>query len=280
MASAEFAGDAAGFFAASGWQQFFLNEQFTISLPCNSLAELCKLAPENLKGSLFIDLVSPPDKDKLQRRLLQLETTPNQPISSMMLALLENGLRELPVEIMLYPAPKNNVQISYTGFIRPVPGTVTEFLAEKIGRQLGFKHKQAERVAQLGRHITAILDLGTLLDYVVKSLSQDFGYHYTSIFLVDDNETTLTLEAVSGMPMDATDQLNLVVDNQTIVGHAASTARPIQVNTALLNAAGGNDADETDAVRDLDVTARAAPTVVQGTGLDPVGGLACFVEER
>jgi hypothetical protein len=173
MASAEFAGDAAELFAASGWRQFSLNEQFTISSPCSSLAELCKLAPENLKGFPFIDLFSPPHKDKLQRRLLRLRTTPNQPIASMMLTLLENGQPQLPVEIMLYPAPQNSGQVGYTGFIRPVPDTVTEFLAEKIGRQLGLKNRQAERVAQLGRHITAILDLETLLDYVVKSLNQD-----------------------------------------------------------------------------------------------------------
>ena len=69
MASAEFAGDAAGFFAASGWRQFFLNEHFTIAPPYNSLAELCDVRPKNLAGIHFSNLFDPSSKEKLQPHL-------------------------------------------------------------------------------------------------------------------------------------------------------------------------------------------------------------------
>jgi signal transduction histidine kinase len=231
MTPTVFTGDATQFFAASGWRQFFLDEQFALSPPCSSLAELCNIPSSRLTGYPFLNLFSSSTRETLHSCLLQLTATSTHPISSLTLELQSDNHNYEPVEVMLYPAPEKNSRHCYVGFIRSVPDTTLNFLAENIKPQLGLKNKQFETVAQLGHHIASILDSGTLLDYVVESLSRNSEYQYTSIFLVDNDETCLTLRAASNISIDnlPPDCLNLNINRQTIIGHVATTAKPIRL---------------------------------------------------
>ncbi len=229
MAPTRVVGKGVEFFVAAGWRQFTLDKQFKVTSACAPLAELCVWPAEKLAGSSFPELFRLADRERLQIQLSQLKSTSISSISSLLVMLQVNGQAPIPVELMLYPAAEKSAQGDYVGFIRPIPETFASFFEEKVSQQLGFKPKHVERIAQLGRHIAAILDLDTLLDYVVKSLSQDFGYSYTSIFLVDDDETTVTLRARSGVPVDATHHISLPIDSQTVIGRVSATAKPIQV---------------------------------------------------
>ena len=184
MALTVLTGDAIQFFVVSGWRQFYLDGQFALSSPCNSLTELCNIPSSLLAGNSFVDLFSASGREELHRRLLQLAAVPAQPISSMCLDLQSDSRRSIPVEIMLYPAPEVDTQHRYIGFIRSIPDTILNFRAENknVAHQLGLKIRQFETVAQLGHHIASILDSDALLEYAVESLCRDFEYEYTSIF--------------------------------------------------------------------------------------------------
>lgn len=232
MAPTRLVGNSLEFFVAAGWRHFTLDEQFKVVSPCVSLAELCALPAKKLAGTSFSELFSLAERERLQLYLSQLKPTSISSVSSLLLMLQVNDQPPIPIELMLHLAAAESSQGGYVGFIRPIPAAFTSFFEEKVSQQLGFKHKHIERIAQLGRHIAAILDLDTLLDYVVKSLSQDFGYSYTSIFLVDDDESTVTLRARSGVSVDATGHISLPIASQTVIGHVAATAKPIQVPNA------------------------------------------------
>ena len=230
MVPTTFAGDAADYFVASGWRQFFLNEHFMIAPPYNSLAELCEVRPERLKSIHFLNIFDSSSQETLQSRLSQLKMFPAQPIHSMVLTLEKTGRSQMSIELMLYPAPENSIQGCYVGFMRPAPGAIFDHWADRTTEQFNAKRTQFEGVAQLGRHIATILDLDTLLDYVVKSLNQDFGYQYVSVFFVDDDETTITLRALAGKPIASIDYLSMPIDNSTVIGHVAASGKPIRLD--------------------------------------------------
>ena len=232
MALTQVIASSVEFFTAAGWCQFTLDEQFKVVPPCASLAELCALPAKKLAGISFLALFSLADRERLQLHLRQLQTTPSSSVSSQLAMLQVSDQSPISVELMLQPLVKEATSGGYAGFIRPIPETFFNFFEEKVSQELGFKYNHVERIAQLGRHIAAILDLDTLLDYVVKSLSQDFGYSYTSIFLVDDDEMTVTLRARSGVLVDATRPISLPINSQTVIGHVAATAKAVQVPNA------------------------------------------------
>lgn len=230
MAPTVFAGNSS-FFEASGWHRFFLNQKLQIASPDTALAGLCGLLPDSLTGRPFAQLFAPACQNKLTAALSQLSGPAARPVHSLALELHCNR-QHLPVEIMLYPAPQPGP--AYLGFIRAIPAPVITFLEENITSQLSLKNRQLKAVAELGHHIAAILDLDTLLNYVVDSLSQEFDYTYTSIFIVDANETTAHLKAASGTAIDELppEHLSLKINNQTIIGRVATTAKPILTGQA------------------------------------------------
>ncbi len=232
MAPAVFTKDIAQFFAYSGWRQFLLDDQFKLSPPCTQLAELCGVAPSLLENTPLLNLFDPSDQKKLRSLLAQLAAGSSQTIPSLALMLQTTTHHPKPVEIMLYPSPNGNSQVYHIGFIRPLPETIEAFLEEHRTQPQRQKNKQLETVAKLSHRIAAILDLDTLLNYAVQSLSQDFEYKFISIFLTDTHETTITLKAASNINIKALlpDFLSLQIDQDTVVGRVAATTEPILVN--------------------------------------------------
>ena len=77
--------DAIRFFAASGWHQFFLNEQFIIAPPYTALAKFCDVPPATLEDKPFTNLFNLASREKLRLRLRELTSTPAQSIASLAL---------------------------------------------------------------------------------------------------------------------------------------------------------------------------------------------------
>jgi K+-sensing histidine kinase KdpD len=232
MAPAVFTKDIAQFFAYSGWRQFFLDEGFKLAPPCAPLAELCGVVPSLLENTPLLNLFDTSDQKKLRSLLAQLAGGSSQTIPSLALMLQTTNHHAKPVEIMLYPSPNIDAQVCYIGFIRPLPKTIETFLEKHRAQPQRQKSKQLETVAKLSRHIAAILDLDTLSNYVVQSLSQDFEYKFTSLFLTDAYETRVTLKAASNINIKALlpNFLSLPIDSHTIVGRVAATTEPMLVN--------------------------------------------------
>ncbi|NJN94396.1 MAG: GAF domain-containing protein [Anaerolineales bacterium] len=231
MAPAVFTKDSAQFFAYSGWRQFLLDDQFNLLPPCLELAELAGLTPARLEHAPLLNLFDPTNQDKLKPLLTQLTTGYQQTVPSLAL-MLQAGNHLKPVELMLYPWPEADSPARYTGFMRLLPSAIETFLEEPRTRHIRQKNKQLETVAKLSRRIAAILDLDTLLNYVVQSLSQDFEYKFTSIFLIDNTEIRINLKAASNINVKALSPgfSSLVIDNETVIGRVATTAEPMLVN--------------------------------------------------
>lgn len=229
MAQAVFTKDVAQFFAYSGWRQFLLDDQFNLIPPCNELAELCNLAAPLLDNTPFVNLFDPANQEKLRLLLTQLTAGYHQTIPSLALMLQTSLHPPKPVELMLYPLAETDPRVCYIGFIRQLPNTIETFFEEPHTRYIRQKNKQLETVAKLSRRIAAILDLATLLNYTVQSLSQDFEYKFTSIFLIDNTETIIALEAASNINVKALSPnfSNLPINHETIIGHVAATTEPM-----------------------------------------------------
>lgn len=231
MAPAVFTKDSAQFFAYSGWRQFLLDDQFNLLPPCLELAELAGLTPVRLEHAPLLNLFDPATQDKLKPLLTQLATGYQQTIPSLAL-MLQAGNHLKPVELMLYPWAETDSPARYTGFMRLLPSAIETFLEEPRTRHIRQKNKQLETVAKLSRRIAAILDLDALLNYVVQSLSQDFEYKFTSIFLIDNTEIRINLKAASNINVKALSPgfSSLVINDETVIGRVAATAEPMLVN--------------------------------------------------
>ncbi|MBI1878863.1 MAG: GAF domain-containing protein [Chloroflexi bacterium] len=235
MAPAVLIKDIAQFFAYSGWRQFQLDRQFNLSPPCTQLAEMYGVASPLLENTSLLDLFDPSDQEKLRPLLAELAAEYIQTVPSLALMMQTPHNPAQPVELMLYSSPEANTQICYFGFIRLLPNTIETFLDEPRTRQVRQKNKQLETVAQLSRRIAAILDLDALLNYTVQSLSQDFDYKFISIFLMDNNEITISLKAASNINVKALSPgfISLPIDDETIVGRVAMTIESMLVGNIL-----------------------------------------------
>lgn len=231
MSPAVFTKDSSLFFAYSGWRQFLLDDQFKLLPPCTELVELSGLTPALLEYAPLLNFFDAANQDKLQPLLTQLASGYHQAISSVAL-MLQAGNHLKPVELMLYPLPAADPPASYIGFIRLLPSAIETFLEEPRTRHIRKKNKQLETVAKLSRHIAAILDLDALLNYVVQSLSQDFEYKFTSIFLIDTTEIRINLKAASNINVKALSPSfsSLPIDDETVIGRVAATTEPMLVN--------------------------------------------------
>lgn len=58
--------------------------------------------------------------------------------------------------------------------------------------------RSLETTTQIGRQITTILDINELMEYVVDHLQREFGFYYTQIYLVNEENKNLVLVHGSG----------------------------------------------------------------------------------
>ncbi len=233
MAPAVFTTEIAQFLAYSGWRQFWLDNQFKLLSPATHLAELCGLAPHALEKKPLLDLFAPTYQKKIYSLLTQLAERQIEYIPSAALLLQTSGDLVRPVELMLYPAPLGESYAGgYIGFVRLLPDPLQTFLAEPQFQPQDSKSKPFETVARLSRQIAAILDLDTLLNYAAQSLSRDFQYKYTSIFLMNADEAAVTLKAASYIDLKSlpSGPPELPISEKTIIGRVAVTMEPLLIN--------------------------------------------------
>jgi signal transduction histidine kinase len=92
---------------------------------------------------------------------------------------------------------------SMTGQLRDLIGSLEQRVGERTkalqiaNEALERKALQMETSAQVGREITSILDLDTLLNRVVELIQGAFGYYHVQVFLLDRETSQLVLRASS-----------------------------------------------------------------------------------
>jgi signal transduction histidine kinase/DNA-binding NarL/FixJ family response regulator len=69
---------------------------------------------------------------------------------------------------------------------------------ERMFSMLERRHKLLETAARVGQMVTSILDLDELLKQTVNVICSEFGFYYSGIFLVSDNEEWAVLRAGYG----------------------------------------------------------------------------------
>ena len=92
------------------------------------------------------------------------------------------------------------------------------------------ERRRNERMAAINAvalNVSAVLTLGELLPHVVQLARETFGYHAVGVFLVDDDERQVVLEAIdsgdSAVPARGT---RMSVGGEGVVGHVAATGLP------------------------------------------------------
>ena len=92
------------------------------------------------------------------------------------------------------------------------------------------ERRRNERMAAINAvalNVSAVLTLGELLPHVVQLARETFGYHAVGVFLVDDDEREIVLEALDSgdgeVPPRGT---RAAVGGEGIVGHVAATGLP------------------------------------------------------
>lgn len=224
MSLAVFTQDVAPFFTQSGWRQFLLDSQFKLLSPTTGIAEICAIYPQELVHTPLLHLFTSESQIKLNQLLTDLTLRRIDHIPSVVLMLTKGMGHTVAVEMMLYP---ENSGAAYVGFIRLLPGSIKAAFENPLPQA---KDKQYQTLVTLSKHIAAILDLDTLLKDTLQSLTHEFEYRFTSIFLLNPDETSLTLKAASQASTLAANTLNLAMVSQTIIGQVIATAQAILVN--------------------------------------------------
>jgi PAS domain S-box-containing protein len=92
---------------------------------------------------------------------------------------------------------------------------------------------QLEAIAELGRHITSILDLDELLSQIVELIHHILSYYHVHIFLVDEVSKEAVFRAGSGEAgrlIEEQGGVRLKVGEQGIIGWVAGSGLPLLVN--------------------------------------------------
>lgn len=92
---------------------------------------------------------------------------------------------------------------------------------------------QLEAIAELGQHITSILDLDELLSQVVELIQHILGYYHVHVFLVDEASKEAVFRAGSGEAgrlIEERGGVRLKVGEQGIIGWVAGSGLPLLVN--------------------------------------------------
>lgn len=113
---------------------------------------------------------------------------------------------------------------------------VLQALAQEIGialenaRIFESERRRNEQMAAINAvalNVSAVLTLGELLPHVVQLVRETFGYHTVGVFLVDESEETLVLEAVDSSDDNVPPRgTRMMIGGEGIVGHVADTGLP------------------------------------------------------
>lgn len=92
--------------------------------------------------------------------------------------------------------------------------------------------KQLSAIADVGTTVTSVLNLAKLLDEVVNTISNTFGYYRIAILIVEGNE--LVYKSGAGYPPSALDGLRLKIGTEGVTGLVAMTGEPKLISDVSL----------------------------------------------
>ena len=94
----------------------------------------------------------------------------------------------------------------------------------ELGRQ---RNEQMAAINAVALNVSALLTLGELLPHVVQLVRETFGYHTVSVFMTDENESEVVLQAVDTVDEAVpAHRFRMKVGSEGIVGHVAGTGLP------------------------------------------------------
>ena len=94
----------------------------------------------------------------------------------------------------------------------------------ELGRQ---RNEQMAAINAVALNVSALLTLGELLPHVVQLVRETFGYHTVSVFMTDENERELVLQAVDTVDESVpARRFRMKIGSEGIVGHVAGTGLP------------------------------------------------------
>ena len=89
------------------------------------------------------------------------------------------------------------------------------------------RNEQMAAINAVALNVSAVLTLGELLPHVVQLVRETFGYHIVSVFLIDENQEELVLQAVDSSSAPVPERgARIRVGFEGIVGHVAGVGLP------------------------------------------------------
>jgi signal transduction histidine kinase len=107
-----------------------------------------------------------------------------------------------------------------------------ENMVQERTEELHHRYRQLETSIAVGHHITSILDLDQLLNYVVELIKDRYGYYFVGVFLLDESGTHVTAQAGTGEAGRFLRQegFRLKVGEEGIIGWVAKNRRLARID--------------------------------------------------
>ena len=114
--------------------------------------------------------------------------------------------------------------------IQEAYATLSEKVEERT-RALQRRTAQLQAATEIGRAVSAISDLGEMLQEASRLISQRYGFYHVAIFLHEENQQQAVLQAAYTQNGDAAEKLlaqrlTVPLHDPSIVGQTLTTARP------------------------------------------------------
>jgi len=107
-----------------------------------------------------------------------------------------------------------------------------EKMVQERTEELHHRYRQLETSIAVGHHITSILDLDQLLNYVVELIKDRYGYYFVGVFLLDESGTYVTAQAGTGEAgrVLRREGFRLKVGEEGIIGWVAKNRRLARID--------------------------------------------------
>ncbi len=124
----------------------------------------------------------------------------------------------------------NKMTSQLSGLINQLEHRVAERTSEleETNRALNYRALQVETSFKVGREITSILEIQSLLQRIVDLIRQSFNFEEVLIYMLEEEDSQLVLQACS--PLHSNHHRSLPLDNNSLNGACAITRRAVLVN--------------------------------------------------
>lgn len=151
-------------------------------------------------------------------------------VRSAIVGLMRSGEDQLGALLIGYSGPAEFSE-KHEQLVKGLAGQLASAIQEsRLTRRLERKVSELTAIGRASHHLTAILDLPTLLNEVVVFLTKDLGHDYSAVFLHDRESEELRLYAQAGtMAKDVPDGFTQSV-NVGMAGWVARNGQPLVAN--------------------------------------------------